>query len=91
MGYIAVATLIGSGLINSWFLVGAVSRLRTAAYGQMLIAILYYALSAIVRRHRPTDVDLDHGENPQEADSVVRPVVVVRPSIPANGGFHGQR
>jgi putative copper resistance protein D len=38
MGYVAVATLIGTGLVNSWFLVGAVSSLWTTAYGQMLIA-----------------------------------------------------
>ena len=40
MGYIAVATLLGSGLVNSWFLVGAVSSLWTTSYGQMLIAKL---------------------------------------------------
>jgi len=27
MGYLAVATLVGSGLVNSWFLIGNVSRL----------------------------------------------------------------
>lgn len=40
MGYIAVATLIASGLINSWFLVGSISSLPTTAYGQVLIAKL---------------------------------------------------
>lgn len=40
MGYIAVATLLGSGLVNSWFLVGTVSSLWTTAYGQVLIAKL---------------------------------------------------
>jgi putative copper resistance protein D len=40
MGYVAVATLIGTGLVNSWFLVGAVSSLWTTAYGKMLIAKL---------------------------------------------------
>jgi putative copper resistance protein D len=40
MGYIAVATLIGSGLVNSWFLVGSVSGLLETAYGQMLITKL---------------------------------------------------
>jgi putative copper resistance protein D len=39
MGYIAVATLIGSGLINSWFLVGSFSNLATP-YGQLLIVKL---------------------------------------------------
>lgn len=40
MGYIAVATLIGSGLINSWFLVGSFANLRTP-YGQLLIVKLF--------------------------------------------------
>jgi len=37
MGYTAVATLVGSGLINSWYLVGVVSALTTSRYGQLLI------------------------------------------------------
>ena len=37
MGYIAVATLVGTGLFNSWFLVGAISNLPTTAYGRMLL------------------------------------------------------
>ncbi|MBX9650300.1 MAG: copper homeostasis membrane protein CopD [Xanthobacteraceae bacterium] len=40
MGYVAVATLLGSGLVNSWFLVGAVSGLFATAYGQLLIVKL---------------------------------------------------
>ncbi len=36
MGYIAVATLIGSGLINSWFLVGSLANLGNP-YGLLLI------------------------------------------------------
>jgi copper resistance protein D len=39
MGYLAVATLIGSGLINSWFLVGSPSNLGTP-YGKLLIVKL---------------------------------------------------
>jgi len=39
MGYIAVAALIGSGLINSWFLVGSLANLGTP-YGQLLIVKL---------------------------------------------------
>ncbi|MBK5654042.1 MAG: copper homeostasis membrane protein CopD [Alphaproteobacteria bacterium] len=38
-GYIAVATLIGSGLVNSWFLVGSLSGLNTP-YGQILLGKL---------------------------------------------------
>ncbi len=40
MGYAAVATLIGSGVINSGFLVGSVSNLTTTLYGQVLLAKL---------------------------------------------------
>jgi len=40
MGYVAVATLVASGLINSWFLVGSVSSLLTTLYGQILLAKL---------------------------------------------------
>jgi putative copper resistance protein D len=40
MGYTAVATLIGTGLINSWFLVGSVSNLPTTPYGEMLLTKL---------------------------------------------------
>jgi putative copper resistance protein D len=40
MGYVAVATLIGTGLVNSWFLVGSPSNLLTTTYGQLLLAKL---------------------------------------------------
>ena len=40
MGYIAVAVLVGSGLINAWFLVGSVAKLPTTPYGQLLLAKL---------------------------------------------------
>jgi putative copper resistance protein D len=40
MGYVAVATLVGSGLVNSWFLIGSVSGLVGTAYGQILFAKL---------------------------------------------------
>ncbi len=36
MGYAAVAALLASGLINSWFLVGSFRRLVDTTYGQML-------------------------------------------------------
>ena len=39
MGYLAVSTLIISGLINSWFLIGSPSNLGTP-YGQLLIVKL---------------------------------------------------
>ena len=40
MGYLAVATLIVSGLINSWFLIGSPSNLETP-YGLFLIVKLF--------------------------------------------------
>jgi len=40
MGYVAVATLIGSGLINSWFLVGSIPGLLNTLYGQILLGKL---------------------------------------------------
>jgi putative copper resistance protein D len=40
MGYAAVATLVGTGLVNSWFLVGSVSNLLQTTYGQVLITKL---------------------------------------------------
>ena len=40
MGYVAVSVLIGTGLVNSWFLVGSFPRLITTAYGQLLLVKL---------------------------------------------------
>jgi copper resistance protein D len=40
MGYVAVAVLIGSGLLNSWFLVGSVANLVQTPYGQLLLVKL---------------------------------------------------
>jgi putative copper resistance protein D len=40
MGYVAVATLVGTGLVNSWYLVGNVTGLLTTQYGQLLLAKL---------------------------------------------------
>ena len=40
MGYVAVAVLIASGLVNSWYLVGNITALTTTRYGQLLLAKL---------------------------------------------------
>src|SRR5262249_18259646 len=40
LGLIVVAALIGSGLINAWFLVGSVGKLTTTPYGQLLLVKL---------------------------------------------------
>jgi len=37
IGYIAVSVLVGSGLINSLFLVGSVANLGGTRYGQLLL------------------------------------------------------
>jgi putative copper resistance protein D len=54
MGYVAVATLIGSGLVNSWFLVGTVSGLLETAYGQMLVTklVLFAGMLALAVSNR---------------------------------------
>jgi copper resistance protein D len=40
MDYFAVATLAGTGLVNSWYLVGNVTALPTTQYGQLLLGKL---------------------------------------------------
>jgi putative copper resistance protein D len=54
MGYAAVATLVASGLINSWFLVGSVSSLLTTLYGQILLAkvAFFAAMLALAAANR---------------------------------------
>jgi copper resistance protein D len=37
MGYAAVVTIVGSGLLNAWLLVGSFANLITTPYGQLLI------------------------------------------------------
>jgi putative copper resistance protein D len=40
MGYVAVAALMASGSINSWFLIRSLSHLIDTSYGQLLLAKL---------------------------------------------------
>jgi copper resistance protein D len=40
MGYVAIAGLVASGVINSWFLVGSVAGLVETLYGQLLLVKL---------------------------------------------------
>lgn len=42
MGCAAVATLVGTGLVNSWLLVGSVSSFLQTTYGQILMAKLAF-------------------------------------------------
>jgi putative copper resistance protein D len=48
MGYVAVATLIGSGLVNSWFLIGNIVGLFATPYGQLLIVKLFLFAGVLV-------------------------------------------
>jgi copper resistance protein D len=54
MGYVAVATLVGSGLVNSWFLVGSVPNLLGTSYGQTLLTklALFAAMVALAAANR---------------------------------------
>jgi len=54
MGYVAVATLIASGLINSWFLIGSFSSLLETLYGQILLGklALFAAMLALAAANR---------------------------------------
>jgi putative copper resistance protein D len=54
MGYVAVATLIASGLVNSWFMIGSVSSLLKTLYGQILIGKLAFfaAMLALAASNR---------------------------------------
>jgi putative copper resistance protein D len=46
MGYLAVATIVGSGLVNSWFLVSPLTNLIETDYGRLLL--LKVALFAVM-------------------------------------------
>lgn len=54
IGYAAVAILIGTGLVNSWFLVGSVSSLFVSTYGWILMAKLacFAAMLALAAANR---------------------------------------
>lgn len=54
MGNVAVATLVVSGLVNSWFLVGSVTSLLTTLYGQILLGklALFAAMLALAAANR---------------------------------------
>jgi putative copper resistance protein D len=54
MGYIAVATLVGSGLVNGWFLIGNVSSLFATPYGQLLLVklVLFAGMLALAVSNR---------------------------------------
>jgi putative copper resistance protein D len=54
MGYVAVATLVGTGLVNSWYLVGNVTGLLETAYGRVLVTklVLFVGMLALAVSNR---------------------------------------
>ena len=54
MGYVAVATLIASGLVNSWFMIGSAFSLLKTLYGQILLGklALFAAMLALAAANR---------------------------------------
>jgi putative copper resistance protein D len=48
MGYVAVAVLIASGSINSWFLIGSMPHLIDTSYGQLLLSKLVFDLMLLL-------------------------------------------
>ena len=54
MGYAAVATLLGSGLVNAWVLVGSPERLIMTQYGQLLLVKvgLFAGMVALAAQNR---------------------------------------
>jgi len=54
MGYIAVALLIASGAVNSWYLIGSVDALVGTAYGQLLLVklCLFTSMLALAASNR---------------------------------------
>lgn len=81
MGYLAVATLIVSGLINSWFLIGSPSNLGTS-YGQLLIIklVLFAGMLGLAGVNRflivPKLIKADGGHNAGALVSLRRHIVV---------------
>lgn len=54
VGLVAVLVLVGTGLVNSWFLVGTPARLLDTAYGQVLLIklALFAAMIALAAGNR---------------------------------------
>jgi copper resistance protein D len=54
MGYVAVAALVGTGLVNSWYLVGNVTGLLETAYGRVLVTklVLFAGMLALAVSNR---------------------------------------
>ena len=54
IGYLAVAVLVASGLVNSRYLVGSIDGLWTSAYGRLLVLklALFGAMAALAGANR---------------------------------------
>jgi copper resistance protein D len=82
MGYAAVATLIASGLVNAWVLVGSPERLITTQYGGLLLVkvCLFGGMLVLAAQNRfrlvPALQRCKQGSVPAEA-----PLLVVRRNV----------
>ena len=70
IGYLAVAVLVASGVLNSWYLVGSIEALTSGAYGRLLLfkVALFVVMAALAaanrfwitpRLHRPGDAPVE--------------------------------
>ena len=78
MGCVAVATLIASGFVNSWFLIGSVSSLLKTLYGQILLVklVFFAAMLALAAANRfwliPRMIETRMGASGEPAESLAR-------------------
>jgi putative copper resistance protein D len=74
MGYVAVAGLIASGVINSWFLVGSFAALVETFYGQLLLVklSLFVAMVFLAAANRFWLVPTLKRENHQQRVSLIK-------------------
>ena len=77
MGYAAVTTLVGSGLVNAWVLVGSPERLITTQYGQLLLVkvCLFAGMLALAaqNRFRLVPVVISLSGEPTSTQALTRP------------------
>jgi copper resistance protein D len=72
---VAVATLVVSGLVNSWFLVGSVSNLLATPYGETLLAklVLFAGMLALAVANRlwlVPAISNRHADAPDDSSAV---------------------
>lgn len=76
MGYVAVALLVASGTVNSWYLVGSFAGLVETAYGQLLLLklCLFAGMLALAASNRFWLIPalMSKGETTRARDTVAR-------------------